>query len=144
MKKITIALAVIIVAAICVSALSKSPSTEERFGGVTNFDGVAVGSDGLQLGTTGTVLTKVIRGTCNLTGGTVTATTTGGGSCAVTGVVAGDLVFVSFASTSASAAVAYATASSTAGNISVGVLNLSGASRDMTAYGTNSAYRIVR
>jgi len=111
-------------------------------GGTTNFDTLAL--TGLQLGTSGSSMTQIIKGTCDLVGGTVAATSTAFGSCAVTGVVDGDLVFASLATSSASAAIAGARASSTSGFITVKVLNLSGASRDITAFGSSTAYFIVR
>lgn len=111
-------------------------------GGTTNFDTLAL--TGLQLGTSGTSLSQIVKGTCNLVGGTVAATSTAFADCAVTGVVDGDLVFATFATSTPGATIVGARASSTSGFITVKVLNLSGASRDITAFGTSTAYVVIR
>lgn len=142
MKYLITALAAIAAIAIGFSIVGTNPEAE-RFGGVSNFDGVAIGSDGLQQGTTGSVITKMIKGTCNLTGGSVTASSSAFGSCAVTGATSGDLVFASLATTSSQSWVTAAQASTTDGFITVRVFN-NGATAHITAFGTTTSYWIVR
>jgi len=139
-KNIILAVLAIVVLGFGVAKLTDNNAS--LAGGTTNFDTLAL--TGLQLGSSGTSLAQIVKGTCNLVGGTIAATSTGVADCAVTGVVDGDLVFASLATSSAQAAIAGARASSTSGFITVKVMNLSGVSKDITAFGTSTAYLIVR
>lgn len=95
-------------------------------------------------GSSGSPLTQIIKGTCNLVGGTVAATSSAPADCAVTGVVDGDLVFAQLATSTAGGAITGARASTTAGYITVRLMNLAGAAKDTTYFGTSTEYWIVR
>lgn len=101
-------------------------------------------------GTNGSSLTFIKKGTCNLVGSpeAMTATTTNYATCAATGVVAGDTVFVQLASSTAQSLygviVESAYASTTSGSITVRLRNLTGSSLGVTAIGTSTQYLILR
>lgn len=144
------ALYVVIIATLVLatSAFFAQKNSSEAVGGTsnTNSDLKITPPGSLSVGTTSsaTAFTFIKKGTCNLVGGTIAATSTGFADCAVTGALAGDLVFATFATSSPGATIVGARASSTAGFITVKILNLSGASAHTTAFGTSTAYLIVR
>lgn len=89
----------------------------------------------LQIGASGTSIPKIIEGTCPLIGvnANITASTTVSFDCAVTGAASGDVVFAMFATTSPTTAgpgweVTRASASTTAGFITLNITNGTGAS----------------
>lgn len=101
-------------------------------GGTTNFDTVELG-EGLKVGSSGSTVTQLLKGTCNLIGAaSIAATSTGVMDCAVTGVVVGDTVFVRSATTTSATGgmwgwdIAGANASSTSGFITVKLRNMTG------------------
>jgi hypothetical protein len=105
---------------------------------------------GLQIGQRGSVVANLLKGTCSLIAPsfTVAASTTVAMDCAITGVVSGDLVFVQFATSTAAFAgwqVGTASASTTAGYITVGVNNWTGVSGVIPAsVASSTKYLIVR
>lgn len=143
---VTLIVTVVIATTAIISQQNRIP--EELLGGTSNTNSALkiTPPGSLSVGTTtsATAFTFIKKGTCNLVGGTIAATSTGFAACAVTGALAGDLVFATFATSSPGAAIVGAQASSTAGYITLKILNLSGASRDTTAFGTGTAYLIVR
>lgn len=106
-----------------------------------------------------TTVSELIKGTCALLGMDVsqTATTTSSYDCAVTGVVSGDTVVAQFASSSptqnlpvalgAGWFITSSKASSTAGFITVRVVNLAGSAlvpSANTSIGSSTAYIVLR
>lgn len=145
------AIAVLALVLSIVGLVGEKQSASTILGGVTNYD--TVSATGLKVGVgcadgntscAGSSITSIIKGTCDLVGGTIAATTTGYADCAVTGVLPGDLVFASFATTTPAASIIAARASSTSGFITLKVLNLSGLSNHITAFGTSTEYYVVR
>lgn len=126
--------------------------------------GTTTASAGMVIGATGTALNRVVAGSCALiipsgAGATVAASSTAPFDCAVTGVTSGDNVIVELATTTAGAGkmggtgttaglfiFAGAKASSTAGYITVLLLNMSGAATQpsLYGYGSSTAYWIFR
>lgn len=106
----------------------------------------------VKLGSNGTPLATLITGTCDLTGmdASHTATTSKAYDCAVTGVQTGDIVFVGQATTTPTTNYGWrilgANASSTAGFITVHVMNLTGgnATPSASAVGSSTPYLILR
>lgn len=132
-------------------------ASQTRFGGVTNLDGLAIGSDGLTVsgsstfGSGGTAIPKILFGTnCTFVGMNVSqaATTTAAYDCAVTGVVAGDTVVVQSPTTTPTTAgvggwrITGANASSTSGFITVKWFNGTGGAAipSATAVGSSTSY----
>ncbi|MFA6095409.1 MAG: hypothetical protein WC767_01040 [Candidatus Paceibacterota bacterium] len=115
-------------------------------------DSVTVGSSGITVGSSGTAITQVLKGTCTLLANvSIAATSTGFADCAVTGVQSGDNVFVSLSTTTTAIGnnwvVAGTKASTTAGFISVKLLNLTGTTAVPAAtsgFGSSTSYLIVR
>lgn len=103
---------------------------------------IAVGS--------GTSVTKLLKGTCNLIGTpTISATSTSAMDCAVSGVVAGDTVFMQTPTTTPATFEGWnilgANASSTSGYLTVILQNLTGANAVPPATVTGSLqYLILR
>ncbi len=109
-----------------------------------------------KLGSNGTTLTQIIKGTCNPLGMDVAqaASTTVGYDCAVTGVVSGDVVVANFASSSPTSGLGSLNdfqikgvqASSTSGFITLKVANLTGISRTPSAtnFASGTEYMIMR
>ncbi len=110
----------------------------------------ATSSGSLAIGSSGTPLSKVLFGTCNLfsSGDTIAATSSVIASCSAPGVVAGDKVFVNLATSTAGNndqyAIVGASASSSADFIAVQLLNLSGGASQTTKAGTSTQYLILR
>ena len=133
---------------------------QPSFGGVTNYDtleatSLAVGSgcDNEGSACTGSAVTQLLKGTCNLLGmnSSQAATSSAVYDCAVTGVVSGDVVFAQLSTTTQATlvtnwAIMSAKASSTSGFITVRVLNLSGAAvvPSISAVGSSTGYLILR
>jgi hypothetical protein len=142
-----------IVILLFVFGLSVGISKDPILAGMSNFDGITItpaeSGDGLKVGSTGTSVTKMITGTCNLSGyagnDTIAADAIATTSCAVTGVLtSGDKVFVSLPATANSVVVQAAVASSTAGNITVVLLNATSSANQVTRVGSSTQYWIVR
>lgn len=120
----------------------------QRVGGVTNYDEVDAtaikigGSNGSRVG-------PVISGTCSIVSdASISATTTGTGTCAATGTVAGDTVFVSLATTTTKMAAQWAIvgAIATTDSITVRYLNLTGTSAVPSAtsgLGSSSPFMVL-
>ena len=94
-----------IVTSILVSSLvlglvggNKTATTNQTLGGMTGYSGLTLTpqdtGDGLKVGSSGSTLSFVRAGTCNLVGGSIAATSSAPSDCAVTGVLDGDLVLV--------------------------------------------------
>lgn len=104
------------------------------FGGVTNYDEVDLSALKVGPSATATRLSDLQFGTCSLIAPsyTVAATTTVPMDCAITGVVATDGVFAQFASSTATTyggwSIRGASASTTAGFVTISVVNGTGAS----------------
>lgn len=128
----TLWIGLIVVALIAIAGWF-SPTVVKSLGGVTNYD--EVDASALKVGgTMGTRMSGFAFGTCSLIASsyTVAATTTIGMDCAVTGVVPTDGVFAQFATStqigSGGWQIRGASASSTAGFITMSVVNGTGAS----------------
>lgn len=119
-------------------------------------NGISIGATAAQtgkltVGTDGTAFGPLYKGTCTLTtSGTIAATSTGFAQCAVTGLTAGDTVFVTLATTTTAIAnnwvLAGAKASTTAsGSMDVKLMNLTGTAAAIPAAILSGAqYLIVR
>ncbi len=123
--------------------------------------GLITSSGTLKVGSSGTTLTQIIKGTCtsfngaglNSIDGSQPATSTRPYDCAVTGVVAGDVVIAQFATSTASQAngnipwqITGAKASTTAGFITVLIFNPLGTAvvPSSIGIGSSTAYIIIR
>lgn len=132
-------------------ALSASKSAAGvSFGGTTNYD--EVDASALKIGgTNGTRLGLLSFGICQLIASTYTvaASTTIGMDCAITGVVPTDGVFAQFATSTQIGiggwSIRGASASSTAGFITVSVVNGTGASNTIPAsLASTTKYIVLR
>lgn len=121
------------------------------FGGITNYN--ELDADVLRIGgTSGTRLAYINTGTCSLIASsfTVAATTTQAMDCAITGVVSTDGVFAQFATSTTATAIGGwqirgASASTTAGFITMSVVNGTGASAVIPAsIASTTKYIILR
>lgn len=121
-------------------------------GGVTNYD--EVDTTALKVGgSSGSRVGPIITGTCALIlpgTNTATASTSISMDCAVTGVVSGDTVFASFATSSAITntaalgwSVAGASASSTSGFITLRINNNTGANNVPSPVGSTTQYIVL-
>lgn len=113
--------------------------------------GFIAGTSGIKFGTSGSTVTQLLVGTCNLiSDASIAATSTAAVDCAVTGSVAGDKVFVSLATTTPSTNLGWritgANASSTSGYITVKLMNLTGAAAvpSVSSVGSSTQYLIIR
>lgn len=126
-------------------------------GGTTNYD--TISATALQIGSgcadsfstcTGTAVTQILKGTCSLVSDTsIAATSTGTGTCAISGLVAGDKVFVSLATTTTKMAAQWAVIGTVAGTDSatVRLLNQTGTAAVPSAtngFGSSTQYWVVR
>lgn len=134
-KSLWMALIVVAIIAVLGLVFPRLGSQIVSFGGVTNYD--ELDATALKIGgTNGSRVGPVIATTCTLlANNTIAATSTGPVDCAVTGVVAGDVVFASLATTTATGAfntanyiVASAMASTTSGFVTLRIYNGTGAS----------------
>lgn len=129
----------------------------QALGGATNYD--TISASVLQIGSgcnssfgtcTGTSVSQIVKGTCNLIGApTITATSSAAMDCAVSGVVAGDTVFFTQPTTTPSTfegwRVTSANASSTSGFITFILYNATGANAIPPITATSSiGYLILR
>ncbi|MEK7596494.1 MAG: hypothetical protein AAB450_00015, partial [Patescibacteria group bacterium] len=118
----------------------------------TASTGAITTEGGITVGTGGTAITRIYKGTCNLTGMNISqaATTTQVYFCAVTGVVSTDTVFVTLATSTPQFTngwvLAGAKASTTAGYVDVLISNLTGTDRipSVTGVGSSTQYLIIR
>jgi hypothetical protein len=101
---------------------------------------------GLQIGDTGTAVSKVITGTVNCSAGapTVAASNVSNYACSVTGVVSGDKVFASLTNTPVGIFIAGVTASTTAGSIQLTLGNASTTAAAVGSATTSVQYWITR
>lgn len=105
-----------------------------------------------QIGSSGTALSQLQKGTCTLIGATsgIVASTSIAVDCAVSGVVTGDTVFAQFATSSPSTGgfgwlVTRASASTTSGFITLNITNGTGATANLPAsLGSSTKYLILR
>jgi len=156
----------LVIAGVIVGLLFSAISVKSNpVGGVYNqvtkyfYDGINVGTSGqytisstgavtntasVTTGTNGSTISFVKATTCNLVGGTIAATSSAVGDCAVTGVVAGDLVIPTLATSTANVVATGARASSTAGFVTVRLLNLTGSASSFTAVGSSTTLFIFR
>lgn len=141
-----IAVAIIAIASLFLVVTGKSGSPVS-FGGVTNYD--EVDASALKIGgTNGTRLGLIAAGNCSLISSNFTfaASSSVAVDCAVTGVVSGDYVFAGFATSSANGAgwlVTQESASSTAGFITLRIVNNTGASAIIPASIASSTPYVV-
>lgn len=121
-------------------------------GGDFESDVAALFSSTLSLGTNGTTLSQLQKGTCSVIGATsgIVASTSIALDCAVTGVVTGDTVFAQFATSTPSATgmgwlITRASASTTSGFITLSVTNGTGGTANLSAsLGSSTKYLILR
>ena len=158
-NKILIGIAIALVAFLVGYSIKSSPSP--LAGGVDAFDVVSANS--LRIGSgcgstqspcTGTTMSQVMSGTCNLVGMDVShaATTSKAYDCAITGIVSGDKIFATMATTSAGNTfqgwrIAGATASSTSGFATLSIYNGTGAAVTVPSssqVGSSTQYLIIR
>lgn len=146
------AVTAIVVVALALAAFSTGSSKVAggTFSTITQYfnDGIVVSGatstfSSLKLGTNGSSGTFSKWGTCNLVGGAIAATSSASADCAVTGVLAGDIVIATL-STSSIGVITGAAASTTSGFITVRVFNLTGAASSVSALGTSTSYRVTR
>lgn len=111
----------------------------------------AISTPSLQVGlTSGNAITQIIKGTCSLVSdASIAATSTGTGTCATVGSLAGDLVFINLATTTTKMAAQYALVGAVAGTDSttVRLLNMTGVAAIPSAtngFGSSTQYMIVR
>ena len=157
-NKLTLGIAVIaIVIAIIGLFTPAGQSVVTALGGTTNYD--ALETTSLSVGSgcgdsyascTGSAVTQILKGTCSLVSNTsIAATSTGTGTCAISGLVAGDKVFVSLATTTTKMAAQWAIIGTVAGTDSatVRLLNLTGTAAVPSAtngLGSSTQYWVVR
>lgn len=132
-------------------------SVSNLIGGVTNYD--EVDATAMKIGgSSGSRIGPIIEGSCTAIAGTANATvvasTTTIFDCAVTGVVSGDTVFASFATTTLSSPlwgatssqwdIVHAAASTTSGFITLTAFNMTGGTASLSASGiaSTTSYRI--
>lgn len=138
----------LVLAFVALGAYFVHPATTPSFGGVTNYDELDASSIKIG-GTNGTRLGPIMTGTCSLIASsfTVAASTTVGMDCAITGVVPTDGVFAQFATStqigSGGWSIRGASASSTAGFITMSVVNATGASNVIPASVASTTKYIV-
>lgn len=149
-----VVVAVIAIIALFVGIGSQSlPSYE--LAGMSNVDGLTITpvdtGDGLVVGSTGSTITKIITGTGSLIGPNYTSLAASSSipfDIAVTGVVSTDKVFAQFATSSAVGAgwlITGASASTTSGYITLGVVNNTGAAATIPAsVASTTKYFIIR
>lgn len=111
----------------------------------------AIATPSLQVGlTSGTAITQIIKGTCSLVSdASIAATSTGTGTCATVGSLAGDKVFINLATTTTKVAAQYAIVGAVAGTdtTTVRLLNLTGGAAVPSAtdgLGSSTQYMIIR
>lgn len=102
----------------------------------------------LKVGTNGSSITKMLSGTCNLTGqggvDTIVASGIATSSCAATGVALGDKVFVTLNSTSSLPIVVQGASASTTDVIKVILYNATSSASQVTAVGTSTAWWVIK
>ena len=150
--------AVIVVAIIAVGGYLYPQVQSSVFGssGTRYQHGISVGTDtapssnGLKVGNNGTSITKIITGTGILIASnysSLAASTSLPFDIAVTGVTANDVVFTQFASTTASANLGWyiigSSASSTAGYITIQVINNTGVAATIPSYIASTTQYLV-
>lgn len=137
-KSLTVALIAVAIIAIAGVFTPLKTTVQNAFGGVTNYD--EVDATALKIGgSSGSRVGPIISTTCSLImpSFSVTASTSQTADCAVTGVVTGDVVFAQFAtstpSTNGGWVVTQASASTTAGFITLNFENHTGATNVIPA-----------
>lgn len=121
----------------------------DSFQGTTNLDRLDL-SEGFTLGSGATTLTNLKSGTCTLVSdSSIAATSTGTGTCAITGVAAGDEVFISLATTTTNMNSQYAVVGTvaTTDSVTVRLLNLTGAAAvpgSVSGLGSSTQYWVSR
>lgn len=125
--------------------------------GVTNYDtikatGIAIGSGCADSYSTctGSSITQMFTGTCSLvSNSSIAATSTGTGTCSITGLTAGDKVFVSLATTTTKIAAQWAIIGTVAGTDSATIRLYNGTGADAVpaatnGFGSSTQYWVVR
>ncbi len=131
--------------------------------GVSTLTGASTLTGGITVGSSGTAVTQLIKGSCTTWNGGIAAgingmdgnhpaSTTEAYDCAVTGAVSGDLVFAQFATSTFNGSagqttwlIAGAKASSTSGYITVLITNYGPAAvPSVTGVGSSTSYLIIR
>lgn len=148
-KSLSIGLLITLVIAIYGVFSPKSSTSQPLFGGVTNYD--EVDATAIKVGgSTGTRVGPIIVGTCTLTSNaSIAATSTGTGTCATTGTLAGDIVVVSLATTTTNLNAQYSLIGTVAATDSttVRLLNLTGVAAVPAAtsgFGSSTQYQVFR
>lgn len=143
----------IIIAGLVIGLFVLVVMKQQSFGGVYNQVQQNFEQGGLKVGPSGTILSQLIKGTCELIGTNVTQTgsSTLPYDCAVTGVVSGDNVMAQISTSTAFKtlngwSLTGSKASSTSGYITVLLSNHTGASANPSATGVGSttSYLIIR
>lgn len=163
-NKVTLTLAIIVSVFFVVSTVSAVTTITTS---ITTAGDITTTAGNLTVGSNGTAISKIMKGTCYLTnygvaGSGIDASqeasttvvyqcaATNGASTAITGVVSGDTTFVQFATSTAEVlngwVIVGSTASSTNGYINVLVSNLTGTAAVPSAFGVGSStsYIIMR
>ena len=148
-------LSLLIILWIVVSAIFSSPAVKS-FGASTVLDTTTISNrwifnpGTLKIGGSGTSLQLVKSGTCTLVADTsIAATSTGTGTCATVGSLAGDQVFISLATTTTKQAANFIPLGTVAGTDSttIRLFNLTGVAAVPSAtngFGSSTQYQIFR
>lgn len=154
-KNLTIGL--VVVAIVAIIGLFFPNAAASVLGGVTNYD--TISGTGLQIGSgcadsnstcTGTTMSQIYSGSCVLvSNSSIAATSTGTGTCAISGLLAGDKVFVSIATTTTEITRQFAVLGAIAGTDSatIRLANLTGAAStpgSISGFGSTTNYWVVR
>lgn len=149
LKNVWIAMIVVAIIAVIGVFTPSGKSVIKSFGGVTNYDETDVSA--VKVGSNGSRFSLIATGTCTLTSDTsITATTTGSGTCATTNSLAGDVVVVgplATTTTKATAQFLITAAVATTNSTTVTLLNLTGASAvpgSLNGFGSSTPYQIYR
>lgn len=148
LKNVWIAMIVVAIIAVIGVFTPTGKSVIQSFGGVTNYDELDAkaikigGSNGSRIG-------PIISGTCSLVSdSSIAATSTGTGTCAVTGAVAGDIVMVSLSTTTTKIAAQWQVIGTvaTTDSVTVRLLNLTGTAAVPSAtngFGSSTQYYLI-
>lgn len=144
LKSLITPLVVSIIVCIVLISLTSGKEVKTTLGSTIETIRVTFGS-GIKVGGSGTNITQIIAGTCNLLNmnSTQAATTTASYDCIAPGVKSGDIIESSLGTTSPNISnlnwIGYATASSTSGYLTWRITNLTGASAIPSVRGVGSS-----
>ncbi len=148
---------VALVAIVLLVGLGLNSGTAPVAGGTTNYDGI--GTESIAVGDgcndsfsscSGTTLELIKQGTCNIVSdSSIAATSTGSGTCAISGLLAGDHVMLDIATTSTALSRALVPMGVIAGTDSatIRLFNLTGAATTPGAipgFGSSTPYSVFR